>query len=82
MKSKIRVILLATLSLTCVFLVGRVSGQSREACPSSNDNDLVEAVFRYQLDQHTKQQKWKLFYLAYGLSPDDDECVQVCLLGN
>jgi hypothetical protein len=77
MTSKVSFILLATLSLTCVFLVGLVGGQSRETCLSSNDYELVEAVFRYQLDQHTQQKKWKLFYLAYGLSPDDDECVQV-----
>ena len=76
MKSKICAIVIGTLVLTCAFPVGRVIAQSREACPSSNDNDLVEAVFRYQLDQHAQQKRWKVFYLAYGLPTEDDECVQ------
>ncbi len=77
MKSKICVIVIGTLVLTCAFPVGRVIGQSREVCPrSSNDNGLIEAVFRYQLDQHAQQKRWKVFYLAYGWSPGDDECVQ------
>jgi hypothetical protein len=54
LKSKIRVSLLATLSLSCLFVTVRVIGQSREACPISKDNDLVEAVFRYQVESaHT-----------------------------
>jgi len=50
--------------------------QRRDVCPTKvEDRELVEAVFRYQLERSVKEKRWNVFYLAFGGYPFDEECV-------
>lgn len=58
---------------TLVLAWSSVEGQRRDICPSSvDDTQIVEAVYRYQLQESVKEKRWNLFYIAFG-SPEIDE---------
>jgi hypothetical protein len=61
-----------------LFVCSPVYSQRRDVCPTKvEDRELVEAVFRYQLEQSVKEKKWNVFYLAFGwyASDEDEACV-------
>jgi len=74
---QIRVVVVITFTCVCATGVKISNGHSSEGCPiSPEDNELVEAVFRFQLEHHNQKRRWKVFYLAIGLDPSDEECVE------
>ena len=69
---KIGPVTIAILLLIC----SPVYGQGRDVCPTKvEDRELVEAVFRYQLERSVKEKRWNVFYLAFGWTKVDEECV-------
>jgi hypothetical protein len=46
--------------------------------PDTKDREIVDAVFSYQLEQYSKENRWNVFYLALGheADPAADESVE------
>jgi len=60
---------IALLLLVC----SPVYSQRRDVCPTKvEDMELVEAVFRYQLELSVKEKRWNVFYLAFGWNPSEE----------
>ena len=62
-----------------LLVCSHVYSQRSDVCPTKvEDRELVEAVFRYQLERSVKEKRWNVFYLAFGWdAPDEaDACVQ------
>src|SRR5215510_5819973 len=75
MIKKITFVSVSMLLLTGLARWTTVGGQTRDSCPPSADNELVEAVFRYQLAESVQAERWEVFYLAFGLNASGEECV-------
>ena len=72
---KIGPFVVAILLLVC----SPVYCQRRDVCPTKvEDRELVEAVFRYQLERSVKEKRWNVFYLAFGWNPSEEgeACVE------
>lgn len=51
---------------------------AREECPATSEEaEIVEAVYRYQFRQHSLNRDWNVFYLAFGWLGDSggEKCV-------
>ena len=69
---------LATLALICAVAPAVSSAQTANS-RVPEDLEIVEAVFRYQLQHYSQEKRWNVFYLALGLTdpgPASDETLE------
>jgi hypothetical protein len=69
---------LVALALICAVALAVSSAQPRNP-RVPEDLEIVEEVFRYQLQHYSQEKRWNVFYLAFGLTdpgPAPDETLE------